>query len=159
MKLLLATVVSAFGIVTSPGQTPERSPAPASIESLNKKVDEINAKLDALSQQLLKLEQQARPGVMIGESSPAVSPVAATASTSATAAPASVANGNSHVVAKGETLTSIAKQTKVSVEDLQKFNHIEDGRKLQAGQTILIPATAAAAPVTSPAASPSASMP
>jgi LysM repeat protein len=51
-------------------------------------------------------------------------------------------------VARGETLTSIAKQNKVGVEELQKFNHIEDGRKLQAGQTIMIPA-----PSTSPAAS------
>ena len=57
-------------------------------------------------------------------------------------------NGNTHVVARGETLTSIAKQYKVGVEELQKFNHIEDGRKLQAGQTIMIPA-----PSASPAAS------
>jgi LysM repeat protein len=28
---------------------------------------------------------------------------------------------------------------KVGVEELQKFNQIEDGRKLQAGQTIMIP--------------------
>jgi LysM repeat protein len=28
---------------------------------------------------------------------------------------------------------------KVTVDDLQKANHIEDGRKLQAGQTITIP--------------------
>jgi LysM repeat protein len=51
-------------------------------------------------------------------------------------------------VARGETLTSIAKQYKVGVEELQKFNHIEDGRKLQAGQTIMIPPSPA-----SPAAS------
>jgi LysM repeat protein len=28
---------------------------------------------------------------------------------------------------------------KVTVEELQNANHIEDGRKLQAGQTIIIP--------------------
>jgi LysM repeat protein len=28
---------------------------------------------------------------------------------------------------------------KVTVDELQKANHIEDGRKLQAGQTIMIP--------------------
>jgi LysM repeat protein len=61
-----------------------------------------------------------------------------------------VSNGNAHVVARGETLTSIAKQHKVGVEELQKFNHIEDGRKLQAGQTILIPP-----PSVSPGTSPS----
>ena len=52
--------------------------------------------------------------------------------------------GNSHVVAKGETLTSIAKMHKVTVEELQKFNHIENDRKLQIGQTIMIPAPSTA---------------
>src|SRR5438128_1902797 len=34
---------------------------------------------------------------------------------------------------------TIAKLYKVTVDDLQNANHIEDGRKLQAGQTIIIP--------------------
>jgi len=94
----------------------------------------------------LKLEQQAsRPGTMIGETSPSPVPTAA-ATTSESAHPP--ANGTTHVVARGETLTSIAKQYKVGVEELQKFNHIEDGRKLQAGQTVMIPP-----PSASPAAS------
>ena len=50
-----------------------------------------------------------------------------------------------HTVARGETLTSIAKTYKVTVDDLQKANHIEDGRKLQAGQTIIIPTASPAA--------------
>ena len=69
---------------------------------------------------------------MIGEASPA-----ATASSAASPDPAR-ASGNSHTVTRGETLTSIAKQYKVGVEELQKFNHIENDRKLQIGQTILI---------------------
>jgi len=113
----------------------------ALLEALSKKMDEQNAKIDALSQQILNLEQQVshmRPGVMIGETpTPAPAPV-----TTATEPPKPPANGNSHVVAKGETLTSIAKMHKVSVEDLQKFNHIENDRKLQIGQTIMIPPAA-----------------
>jgi LysM repeat protein len=35
---------------------------------------------------------------------------------------------------------------KVGVDELQKFNHIEDGRKLQAGQTIIIPTSPSPAP-------------
>jgi LysM repeat protein len=31
---------------------------------------------------------------------------------------------------------------KVTIDELQKANHIEDGRKLQAGQTISIPTSA-----------------
>ena len=114
--------------------------------TLERKIDELNTKIDALSQHILKLEQQAsRPGTMIGETSPSPVPNAATTTSESAHPPA---NGTTHVVARGETLTSIAKQYKVGVEELQKFNHIEDGRKLQAGQTVMIP---------SPSASPAAS--
>lgn len=115
------------------------------LDALNKKADEINTKLDSLSQQLLKMEQQmGRPGVIVGEATPAPMPTATT--TVAAAVPVAPAgSSNTHVVAKGETLTSIAKQYKVSVEDLQKFNHIEDGRKLQAGQSVMIPSASPSA--------------
>ena len=113
--------------------------------TLERKIDELNTKIDALSQHIFKLEQQAsRPGTIIGETSPSPVPAAAT-TTSESVHPA---NGTTHGVARGETLTSIGKQYKVGVEELQKFNHIEDGRKLQAGQTVMIPPSSA-----SPAAS------
>lgn len=44
-----------------------------------------------------------------------------------------------HIVTKGETLTSIAKHNKVTVGDLLKVNKIADDRKLQIGQTLIIP--------------------
>lgn len=119
------------------------------LEALSKKIDEQNAKIDTLSQQILKLEQQlakTRPGVMIGETPSPASNATADASKPAP----TQQSGNSHVVAKGETLTSIAKMHKVTVEELQKFNHIENDRKLQIGQTIMIPPAAS-----SPGASPS----
>jgi len=88
--------------------------------ALEKKIDQINTKIDALSQQILKLEQQAsRPGTIIGETTPGPVPSAA-ASASETAHPLA-SNGNTHVVARGETLTSIAKQNKVGVEELQNL--------------------------------------
>jgi LysM repeat protein len=119
------------------------------LEALSKKIDDQNAKIDTLSQQILKLEQQisknTRPGVMIGES-PTPSPATTTTAATTTEAPKpTVQSGNSHVVAKGETLTSIAKMHKVTVEELQKFNHIENDRKLQIGQTIMIPPSASSA--------------
>ena len=110
------------------------------LEALSKKIDEQNAKIDTLSQQILKLEQQVskvRPGVMIGET-PSPSPTTNATAEASKPAPTQQ-SGNSHVVAKGETLTSIAKMHKVTVEELQKFNHIENDRKLQIGQTIMIP--------------------
>jgi LysM repeat protein len=127
-------------------------PGDSQLAALIKKIDEQNLKIDALSQQLLKLEQQIsaiRPGVMIGEATPSPS------STSASPASSPAADaGNAHVVAKGETLTSIAKAHKVGVQDLQKFNRIENDRALQIGQTIMIPTPGGASPA---AASPSAS--
>jgi LysM repeat protein len=129
------------------GEKSRKSDDVTQLEALAKKVDEQNAKIDALSQEILKLEQQIahiRPGVMIGESTPS-----ATSPATATGSPLHPAAGNTHIVARGETLTSIAKMYKVGVEELQNANHIEDGRKLQAGQTIIIPA-ASPAPSGSP---------
>jgi LysM repeat protein len=127
----------------------------AQLEALAKKIDEQNAKIDTLSQQILKLEQEIsnrRPGVIIGESapSPAASPVPADSLPRA-------AGGSTHTVARGETLTSIAKLYKVGVEELQKFNHIEDGRRLQAGQTIMIPGAPMVSPTPTASPAPSAS--
>ena len=131
--------------------TPAKSSDAAQLEALAKKIDEQNAKIDTLSQQILKLQQQiasARPGIMIGEGAPTTS--AATTTPSPEASPRVSADGNSHVVARGETLTSIAKMHGVSVSDLQKYNHIDNPLKLQAGQTILIPPSPTPAPSGSP---------
>jgi len=126
--------------------TPAKSSDAAQLEALAKKIDEQNAKIDTLSQQILKLQQQianARPGIMIGEGAPTTS---ATTTPSPEASPRVSADGNSHVVARGETLTSIAKMHGVSVSDLQKYNHLDNPLKLQAGQTILIPPSPTPAP-------------
>lgn len=128
-SFLLAAMISTTAFAQAPSG--DRSDA-ALLDALTKKIDLQNAKIDALSQQILKLEQQVsaiRPGVMIGETPAPVT----------TEVPKPPQTGNSHVVAKGETLTSIAKMHKVSVEELQKINHIENDRKLQIGQTIMIP--------------------
>jgi LysM repeat protein len=142
-------VALAVGFSTN-AQTSAASPGSSSdaeqLQALAKKIDEQNAKIDTLSQQILKLEQQVaniRPGVMVGETTPAPTATTETA--------AHVANGNTHTVARGETLTSIAKMHGVTVSELQKVNHIENDRKLQIGQTIVIPAAATPTPSSSPA--------
>lgn len=156
-RLALASLALVFAALVCPNaiaQTPGDKSEKALLEALSKKIDEQNAKIDILSQQILKLEQQVakvRPGVMIGETpSPVPTHSATTEAPKATPAPQS---GNSHVVAKGETLTSIAKMHKVTVEELKKFNRIENERTLQIGQTIQIPSSASS-PGASPTASP-----
>jgi LysM repeat protein len=44
-----------------------------------------------------------------------------------------------HVVVKGETLTSIARHYNISLSELQRVNKIENDRKLQIGQSLVIP--------------------
>jgi LysM repeat protein len=119
------------------------------LDEISKKIDEQNRKIDLLSQEILKIEQQLakeRPGVMIGEGAPNYSP---SVTPSESAHPS---NGTSHIVARGETLTSIAKMNNVSVSELQKYNHIENDRKLQIGQTLAIP-SAGGSPTSSPSPS------
>jgi|SRR5438876_11361478 len=170
MKSLFGPVLAAFVFVAlassnsfaqTLGATPKTAATQtaanqtAQLQELTKKIDEQNAKIDMLSQQILKLQLQLsnqRPGVMIGEGAPSTSTSTSTTPTS-TPAPAEssakAGDGNNHVVARGETLTSIAKMHNVSVSDLQKFNHIDNPLKLQAGQTLLIPPS----PIPSPSSS------
>jgi LysM repeat protein len=49
------------------------------------------------------------------------------------------ADGKTYVVAKGENPVTIAKKLKVSYDDLLAINHIDDPRKLQIGQKLLVP--------------------
>lgn len=129
----------------------------AQLQELTKKIDEQNAKIDMLSQEILKLQLEIanhRPGVMIGESAAASTATSTTTSSAPATVPgvesaAKTGNGNSHTVARGETLTSIAKMHGVSVSELQKYNHIDNPLKLQAGQTLLIPPS----PIPSPSSS------
>lgn len=151
MKILAIGILAAFLSTQAWAQTPNDKSSAAQLEAINKKLDEQNAKIDALSQQILKLQEQiSKPGVMIGEASP---PPASSASVTASVAESVHGSGNTHTVMRGETLTSIARQYKVGVDELQKFNHIEDGRKLQAGQTIMIPTAGVVSPA--PSAEPS----
>ena len=49
-------------------------------------------------------------------------------------------SGKVYVVAKGDNPVAIAKKFKVSYDELLALNHIDDPRKLQIGQKLLIPA-------------------
>jgi LysM repeat protein len=165
MKSLVTGALAAFVLMViassnSFGQT--MAPAPnqsvsqaAQIQELTKKIDEQNAKIDMLSQEILKLRLEItnrRPGVMIGEGAPTGSTSTSTTTATSSATPESstkIGNDNSHIVARGETLTSIAKMYGVSVTELQKYNHIDNPLKLQAGQTLLIPPS----PIPSPSSS------
>jgi LysM repeat protein len=129
----------------SPPKASSMAPSPArassetlQLQMLTKKIEEQNAKIDILSQQILKLEQQlthVRPGIMIGEAES----TSTTPATAVTPIPRAANGITTHTVARGETLTSIAKLYGISIGELQRFNRIEDPLKLRAGQTLMIP--------------------
>ena len=164
MKLRIASIFALVALAALPNShtfaqtmapTPNQAVSQtAQLQELTKKIEEQNAKIDMLSQEILKLQLEItnhRPGVMIGEGAPAAatSTTATSASTPAADSSAKSGNGNSHIVARGETLTSIAKMHGVSVSELQKYNHIDNPLKLLAGQTLLIPPS----PIPSPSSS------
>jgi murein DD-endopeptidase MepM/ murein hydrolase activator NlpD len=57
-----------------------------------------------------------------------------------------------HLVAKGETIYSIARLYKVSQEDLMRQNGIADASRLQAGMRLVIPSVTGSLPIATPAA-------
>jgi LysM repeat protein len=120
----------------------------AQLLDLSRKIDQQNVKIDLLSQQILRLQQEIEHPAA-GPSPSASHPVEGSVPTAS-----AVPNGRTHVVAKGETLTSIAKMHKVTIGELQKINHIEDDRKLQIGQTLILPVPAGSSTSPSPVASP-----
>ncbi len=57
-------------------------------------------------------------------------------------APGNESGNNTYVVAKGDNPVKIAKKLKVSEAELLAVNHIDDPRKLQIGQKLIVPAKA-----------------
>jgi LysM repeat protein len=136
-------------------QTVELEGLKAEIKAQGEKIDHLTQEIAALSE---LLKQKSAPTVAKAEPVPAATPAAANpAVPSPTAATAGVenptpdnSNTRTHIVAKGETLTQIAKQYGVTVEEIEALNKIGDAKKLQAGQTIKIPASQAATPSPTP---------
>jgi LysM repeat protein len=136
-------------------QTVELESLKAEIKAQGEKIDHLTQEIAALGE---LLKQKSAPTVAKAEPVPAATPTAANpAVPSATAATAGVenptadnSNTKTHIVAKGETLTQIAKQYGVTVEEIEALNKIGDAKKLQAGQTIKIPVSQTATPSPTP---------
>jgi LysM repeat protein len=144
LRFLLPMVFGALCLTMVPAQAQDK----ATLATLSRKIDDQNIKIDALSQQILKLQEEVAL-LHSGSAAPVAKSVDETSTPSSLATPES---GPTHVVTRGETLTSIARQHKVSVADLQKLNHIQNDRTLQIGQTLVIPGASTASP--SPTATP-----
>jgi LysM repeat protein len=131
------------------------------IKAQGEKIDRLTQEVAALSD---LLKQKSAPTVAKAEPVPSATPATANPAAANPAvanpsaatvgvenpAPADSAGAKTHTVAKGETLTQISKQYGVSVEEIEQLNKIGDAKKLQAGQTIKIPASQGASPSPAP---------
>ena len=109
----------------------------AAFEKANEKLDERIVEIDPSLKPYVekrksagtKTAKQAAP-TPVKHTAPAKKPAAAT----------------THVVAKGESLSTIAAHYKVSTARLKSANNITDERKLRVGQKLVIPTAKTAAP-------------
>ena len=103
--------------------------------------DRANEKLD---DRIIEIDPSLKPYVEKRRSQAAAvrqpaKPVPASAAKQPVVAKKNAGGAVTHVVAKGETLSSIALEYKISVASLKSANNISDDRKLRAGQKLVIP--------------------
>jgi LysM repeat protein len=145
LKLSLATL--GVFIVTLGGAMAEENAAQQELRDLRQAVQQQSKQIESLAEQvgrLTRMLEAQKPAESAAASSvetpkPAADP--ATEAPKAEAVPKAepVSGGGKHVVAKGETLTSIAKQYNISIADLKNTNKIENERKIQIGQILIVP--------------------
>lgn len=129
LLLLLWACLPSAALAQQPEQTEELKAIRKLVEQQSLEIQELSKEIKALRASLAPTP----PSDQLEKSEPA-----------AVSAPAQeLPQGNRvHVIAKGDTLTSIAKKYKVNVPDLLKLNKITDERKLQIGQSLVIPQAA-----------------
>jgi LysM repeat protein len=140
-------IASAFllGSHFSHAQEAEKKAAPNDddLHSIRLLVERQSVQIEALDEEVKRLAhliETGQPGTAAQPTPPAPAAPQETvpvATAVAVATPGDTAS--THTVTKGETLTSIAKHYKTNVADLMKSNKIENDRKLQIGQTLIIP--------------------
>ena len=135
----LAIAIAALCIVAATARAQDGA-ALQEIRDLRAMVEKQSKQIDALTEQIARLNHALAIKAAGGNipAATAVTPAPA-AEFSADIPKAEPPAGKRHVVVKGETLTSIAKQYNMPVADLQKANKGIDERKLQIGQTLIIP--------------------
>lgn len=153
MRLVPAGCFIIAMFLGAPGGYSQEKPAGSSTEeirAIHQLLEQQTRQLDTLTQQVAKLSAiietshsiSPAPAPSPAQNMPPVQETNPAPSPSPDASPPKaepVDIGTTHVVTRGETLTSIAKQYKVGVGELQKVNKIRNDRMLQIGQTLTIP--------------------
>lgn len=154
MTRLLLFLCAVCSATIARAQVEEGNPAILKeVRELRQIVEQQSKQIDALSQQLSKLVQGLDGRHAVSASPPAGGTAPSAEIPRAEAVrPAKTdplpAGHTRHIVVKGETLTSIARQYNITIPELQKLNKIENDRKLQIGQTLVVPPAKTPEPAT-----------
>ena len=117
-----------------------KAPTSKDLDALRQSIEDQSKQIEALTQQIAHLTEVLEAHGISVNAAPAPSPAAENpAATTSGTGTSAAENQGTHTVAKGETLTSIAKHYKITVGELQKVNKIENDRMLQIGQILIIP--------------------
>jgi len=139
------------GLLRAQNAQESNAPAGDELKIMRQMLEQQSGQIDVLAQEIARLNLllEGRAPAAGGPTAPAAeaatqepapadaapAPAEATAVAGAPAAP----TGPVHIVTKGETLTAIARHYKVTVPELLKVNKITDVRRLQIGQTLVLP--------------------
>lgn len=158
-SLILTLAISAAAVSRVPA---EEAPAGQELRDLRQAVQQQTKQIELLAEQVGRLTRalEGQKGGEVATKPAEPAPTVAVPTTSAEAAKPPTAEatptapeptkaegipkaeavpGTKHVVAKGETLTSIAKHYNISIADLKSANKIDNERKLQIGQILSVP--------------------
>lgn len=121
------------------------------LRELRKTVEQQSKQIETLTQQVARLTAALEGKPMPAPAQPSPGTPAATATEEFTPVPVAKAEPvqPQHIVVKGDTLTSIAKQYGITIGDLQKANKEVNERKLQIGQSLKLPPNAQIKPTPS----------
>lgn len=144
----LAIAVAQSSLPAEPSEAAPLSDAPHRTEELQvvrQLLEQQSRQIETLTQQIAKLNQLLEeshdvPPAPMRDTPPVTEPVASSPAQPPPPSPA--LDQRTHIVSKGETLTSIAREYNVTVGDLMQVNTVTDDRKLQIGQVIVLPAAA-----------------
>jgi len=140
-SLSLLAALGAAVFISTPAQAEEATPT-QELRELRQAVQQQSKQIELLAEQVARLTR-ALDSQKIAEAGTATTSVEAPkpALEFATDVPKAeaVTPGPRHVVVKGETLTSIAKQYTIPINELKTANKIENERKLQIGQVLILP--------------------
>ncbi|MEO5721052.1 MAG: LysM peptidoglycan-binding domain-containing protein, partial [Chthoniobacterales bacterium] len=136
--VLVLHVVAVAGIIafnTIKSRQGAFPPATVTNSANSETVADTTAKTESVSaNQATANREEAKPALPVTKADRGAEP--------ARALPVSdSSDGKTYVVVKGDNPVSIARKLKVSEGELLAINHIDDPRKLQIGQKLIIPAS------------------